>query len=57
VPHGRLVDRVLPVIDLDHGREERAALEIRLAEPLREHIEYRQQLLAGSLAALRALGL
>jgi hypothetical protein len=42
VPDGRLLDRVLWIIDLDHRREERAALEVRPAEPLREHIKYRQ---------------
>jgi hypothetical protein len=42
VSDGRLLDRVLWVIDLDHGREERTALEVRPAEPLREHIKYRQ---------------
>jgi hypothetical protein len=53
---GGLVDGMLPVIDLDHGREEGATLEVRLGEPVREDVEYRQQLLAGSLTAPGALG-
>jgi hypothetical protein len=57
VPDGRLLDRVLWVIDLDHGREERTTLEVWLGEPLREHIKYRQQLITGSLTAPGALGL
>src|SRR5437667_11349636 len=56
MPDSSLMHRVFPVIDLDHGREERAALEIRPAEPLGEHVKYCQQLLAGTLAAPRALG-
>ena len=57
MPDGSLVDRMLPVVNLDHRRQEGAALEVRLAEPLREHVEYRQQLLAGSFAAPTALSL
>src|SRR5262249_44242039 len=57
VPYRRLMDRMVRVVDLDHGGKERAALKVRLAEPLREHVEYGQQLIARSLAAAAALGL
>jgi hypothetical protein len=57
MPDGGLVDGMLPVVDLDHCRQEGAALEVRLAEPVREHVEYRQQLLAGSFDRVGALGL
>jgi hypothetical protein len=56
MPDSSLVHRVFPVINFDHCREERATLEVRAAEPLSEHIKYRQQLLAGSLTAPCALG-
>jgi hypothetical protein len=56
MPDSSLVHRVFPVIDLDHCREERAALEVRPAEPFREYVKYRQQLLARSMTAPRALG-
>ena|SRR5207244_1741680 len=56
MPDSSLVHRVFPVINLDHCGEERTTLEVRAAEPLREHVKYRQQLLAGSLTAPRALG-
>jgi hypothetical protein len=39
---GGLVDRILPVINLYESGQERAALKIRLAEPLGECVEDRQ---------------
>src|SRR6185312_17520859 len=48
---GRLVHRMLRVTDFDHYRQERAALEVRPAEPLAEHVEDGQQLLARGVAA------
>jgi hypothetical protein len=51
---GCLMNRMLPVVNLDHRGQECAALEVRLAEPLREHIKDCQQPLAGSFAASSA---
>ena len=51
----RLMHRMPRIVDLDHCRQECAALEVRLAEPLGEHVEYRQQLLPRSFTAAAAL--
>src|SRR6201985_1552083 len=57
MPDGGLVNRVLPVVNFDHRGQESAALEIRLAEPPREHIKDCQQLFTGSFAAALAFRL
>jgi hypothetical protein len=50
------MDRVLSVVDFDHRGEERAAFEVRLAEPFGKDVEYGQKLLARGPPAPAALG-
>ena len=54
MPDGRLMNRMLPVVDFDHGSQECATLEVRAAEPLGKHVKDRQQPLTGSFAAALA---
>jgi hypothetical protein len=51
---GRLMNRMLSVVNFDHRRQECATLEVGLAEPLRENVKDCQQPLTGSSAATPA---
>src|SRR3954447_3441256 len=53
VADARLADRALGLDDLEHHVDERAALEVRLAEPAVERVEHREQALCGAAAATR----
>jgi hypothetical protein len=57
VADGRLPDRVLAVVDLEHDVDERAALEVVAREPALERVEDREQALGRRRAAALRLGL